>query len=411
MNKRNFPTPEAFKSALAPMPPEFERQTREMLLALREETEERPMKKKLSASLVLAMALVLVTCFTALALSIWRDDAEQLVQMQSDIGYFDEWDLASKLKLLSLMEKNGVEMDAALLAAAQDEAAPDQERQNAADAIIAGRYGINGRTDTVTAVGILETELGADFYDWSIEDMAWFCQLEMKFTNASPDAEVFTLPQEGELTQEQALQKAKEALKNILNIDIDSTPYEKLQVQYVVYPYMGPPMNQPEWRFTWLYEDDSEEMVYISSTGEINWMNHADIESPDEKWAKAKAARRAELEERVGPDTKWSLEDWVYYDPNYYCLPTEDDITPEQAIQIAQEALMKEQGFTQADLDSREASLKMRLSYVTPEGKWQYIYSVTFTPKETSDGTWDSYVTIYSDSGEVQRTYFKRPNG
>ena len=411
MNKRNFPTPEAFKSALAPMPPEFERQTREMLLALREETEERPMKKKLSASLVLAMALVLVTCFTALALSIWRDDAEQLVQMQSDIGYFDEWDLASKLKLLSLMEKNGVEMDAALLAAAQDEAAPDQERQNATDAIIAGRYGINGRTDTVTAVGILETELGADFYDWSIEDMAWFCQLEMKFTNASPDAEVFTLPQEGELTQEQALQKAKEALKNILNIDIDSTPYEKLQVQYVVYPYMGPPMNQPEWRFTWLYEDGSEEMVYISSTGEINWMNHADIESPDEKWAKAKAARRAELEERVGPDTKWSLEDWVYYDPNYYRLPTEDDITPEQAIQIAQEALMKEQGFTQADLDSREASLKMRLSYVTPEGKWQYIYSVTFTPKETSDGTWDSYVTIYSDSGEVQRTYFKRPNG
>lgn len=411
MKKQNFPTPEAFKSALAPMSPEFEQQTREMLLALREKTEERPVKKKLSVSLALAILLVILTCFAALALSVWREEAEQLVQMQSDNGYFDEWNLESKLKLLSMMEKNGVEMDAELLAVVQDNAASEKDRLNAADAIIAGRYGINGRTDTVTVVGILETEFGAEFWDWPIEDMAWFSQLELQCKNASPDAEVFTLPKEGELTQEEALKKAKAALKDMRNIDIDAAPYEKLQVQYVVYPYMGPPMDQPEWRFTWLYADGSDETVHLSPSGEINWIKHTDIESPDEKWEKAMNARKAELEERVGPTTQWSLEDWAYYRPTYYRLPTQTDIAPEQVLQIAREALMKEQRLTQADLDSRETSLSLRLTHVTPQGKWQYIYCVFFTPKGIPDAAWDFYVNIYSDSGEVQRTYWKNPNG
>ncbi len=165
--------------------------------------EQRPMKKKITATLVLAAVLVLAVA-AAVAAGLVREYFESIGQMQLSSGYYDDWTLKEKLDALSLMETYGV------LTAEEAEqikeilALPEQSQEAALDALMAQKYGINGRTDTIGLQSILEKEKGPVVF-WSVEDKAWYIDLLEGLGLLSEDEEqLYVLPGDDDMTQEEA---------------------------------------------------------------------------------------------------------------------------------------------------------------------------------------------------------------
>ena len=408
MKDNHFPTQEQFRSALAPLDPEFARRTEEMLLSLAEKPEERPMKKKIPFAVALAIVLVIVSCFTALALTVWRDDLGTLFQMfypaQGSREYMEDWTLDEKLMMLDVMERNETPMDAALLRQARDDSLSVETRGQAADRIISHRYGINGRIDTITPLGIMETEMGKEFYDWSIEDMAWYSQMEWQHQVHGQDKVIHVTPREGEIAQAEALAIAREALEK-QGMSAAILEGSKLRVLYAYYPCYSAPLGEPFWSFIWLKNEYEETAaVYLTWRGSVMKISLGEHAAPEEDYYEAIAARRAEMTEKMGKQSLWRMEDWCAVDPDAYRMPTEKDIAPEEAIRIAREALKQNEGMTEADLDDRTVYTVLR-KYVDYGGVVKYEYIVRFVPRDDPRDRIDSYACLAPETGEVRLTH------
>ena len=76
----------------------------------------------------------------------------------------------------------------------------------------------------------------------------------------------------------------------------------------------------------------------------------------EQAWA-AEYLTFLELEKERGPLYTWSLDQKAEWDPEYFGLPQEGDISRETAEKTAKEKVMSEFGMTQADLDELETAV------------------------------------------------------
>ena len=116
--------------------------------------------------------------------------------------------------------------------------------------------------------------------------------------------------------------------------------------------------------------------------------------------------RRFEVQERKGKSGWWTMEDWQFIDPDRFRLPQEGDIPIDQAIQWAGEALIREQGMRSEDLNSRMPAVHIE-KYPGLGATIQYKYVVYFTPKDSSNGQFDSYADLDAETGKILRTYWR----
>lgn len=417
--KGRMPGAEALRRAFSPVTPEFAESTHSLLQALPKKRKEEPMKKKLSLALVLALILAALSGAVALALSAWREAGESLVQMEKEYGFYDEWSLENKLRLLSFMQDNQVSLDSELLQTALDPQADASAREAAVDQLIAARYGIDGRVDVVTAVSVLQTELEEEYRFWSLEDKAWFGEIERKYNGLSQDGAIPLTPGEQDLTQEQAAEKARQALEAYRQYDAaawqaleDAGARLAITYEYAPYDY-DTYRHQPTWTLDWYipdatgaYNDGPAETVMLDQTGETLYVANCGQTHPEAAEYNARYALYLEMEARLGPEYTWSLADKHVYDSRYL-LPGENELTEEEAEALARKTLLEQQLIAPEALEKLQAYPVLFFSHVTPEGRETHIYQVYFVAPGTVDNPCNCYVRLDAETGEIEATKYK----
>lgn len=417
--KGRMPDAEALRRVFSPVTPEFAESTHRLLQALPAKRKEETMKKKISLALALALILAALSGAVALALSAWREAGENLVQMEKDYGFYDEWSLENKLRLLSFMQDNQVELDSGLLQAALDEQADAKAREAAVDQLIAARYGIDGRVDVVTAVGVLQTELEEEYRFWSLEDKAWLGEIERKYNGLSQDGAISLVPGEQELTQEQAVEKARQALEAYRQYDAAAWQAledagARLAVTYEYAPYdYDSYRHQPTWTLEWYIPDETGacsdspvETVMLDQAGETLYVARCGQPHPDNTEYEAKNALYLEMEARLGPEYTWSLADRHAYDSRYL-LPGKGELTEEEAVALARKTLLERQLIAPETLEALQAYPILFFSRVSPEGKETHIYQVYFVSPGAVDNPCNCYVRLDAETGEIEAAKYK----
>ncbi len=223
----------SLRQTLPPMPEAFETRMLGVLRALPEQKKGRIMKKKLSLSFALILILSLLAA-AALALTLSRAFFEDVAVMQFENGYYDDWTLQQKLRMLSLMGEHGVTMDEEDAKHILDDKMPDNERERRLDAFMAKKYGINGRTDVIGLTSILEKELG-QYMAWSLEDKAWYSKMLLDTGLMGGDDVVNLLPEGDVISPVEAERIARETIRDAFALSPDALDEYAALLEYSVH--------------------------------------------------------------------------------------------------------------------------------------------------------------------------------
>ena len=163
------------------------------------------MRHKWKIGLALVIAMLLMTAVAG-AWSLSRDFFEKTAQLQYESGYYDDWNLEEKRGFVDIM----AEYELIDRATAKELKSRSEDEL---DVWMAGRYGINGRTDVIGLTSIAEKELGK-MVDWPNETWVWFNQIELRMGQlSSNDPNICVTPGEEAVPVEQAIEAAKEAIE------------------------------------------------------------------------------------------------------------------------------------------------------------------------------------------------------
>lgn len=367
----------ALRRAYPPMRPGFSDDMRRLVDGLPEEEKEIMMKRKVSLGLVFAILLILVTLATALALTLPRAFFEDVGKMQVESGYYDDWTLKEKLDMLALMEEYGVALGADVAKAARDTSVDEAEREAALDAYMAERYGILGRTDVISLESILLVEKG-DMVYWSVEDKAWYIAFQRELGLLSKEEErVYTLPKEGDMTQEDAEAFAREVATKRLSWT------QEQQDTHTAYFACLSQFPDPEVLWEVCLIDDEGAGAYITFPAAPGAsVEEAEILNKNrDMWEEETLPVLEALVEKYGPMQEWGLEAKHEYMPDYHHLPGEGDIAPEEAREIAISAITSEHPHvTRETLE--DMSAVYTLYDAMPEGETIRTYTVNFQNKK-----------------------------
>ena len=167
----------------------------------------------------------MVITFTAFAATLlWKDAGEIVAPLEGRNGYYDNWNLEAKIELVeALVDLGELRDNADAERFLSDSSMSAKEKEALCDQIMTSYA--NGQPDTVTLLSILE-KLHGDMSTWSMEDLVWYNALLQKNDMLSDEDENYVLPFGGELTEEQAIQTAKDFL-----IAKDAQGLEKAQIE------------------------------------------------------------------------------------------------------------------------------------------------------------------------------------
>lgn len=171
-----------------------------------------PVKKKFSAAFALVMALMILTATAVAATLLWKDAGEKVAPLEGRNGYYESWDARAKAELVKTLVDLGELKDdpdaQRLLTGTMTEA----ERADLADRIMTAY--VSGTTDTVTLMSILE-KLHGPVESWSMEDRVWYNNLLAENNLLTSEDTTYALPTGEELTQQQAVDRARAFLNGM----------------------------------------------------------------------------------------------------------------------------------------------------------------------------------------------------
>ena len=173
---------------------------------------EKPRAKKISATFVVVFALIAIAVTAFAATLLWKDAGEKAASLESQNGYYDTWNLEAKTELIKALSDLGELEDNEDVDRLLNGASMSAEEKEALCDQIMTSY-VNGEPDTVTLLSILE-KLHGDMSTWSMEDKVWYNELLRQNGMLSGEDENYVLPIGSELTEEQAIQTAKDFLNS-----------------------------------------------------------------------------------------------------------------------------------------------------------------------------------------------------
>lgn len=343
---------------------------------IREQTNKgRQAQHKWRAGLVLAIALLLATAVAG-AWSLSREFFEKTAELQFESGYYDDWSLHEKRGFVDIMaEYELLDSDAARNLKTLSE--------KDLDAWMADRYGIDGRTDVIGLVSVVETELGA-MEHWSNDTWTWFNALELRIGQLSSKAPyICVIPGEEAVAPEVAIESAQKA--GALSSGMSEAAFKAAQT-YWTYEVLPKDAEREDARYfiTFEFSDGSEGHAEVYRDGTVAtvygtwttpeeyeaiewetthfdayvqlWVRYAEEHgldlSDDHRWPLEDKKALADLQEPIVKEAllanREELTPGELYQIIYgYGVPGEGVISQEEALEIASEALTEKFGLSQ----------------------------------------------------------------
>ena len=189
--------------------------------------EEKPVVKKISTSLIVALALMAITIIAFAATLLWKDAGEKVAPLESRNGYYDTWNLEAKIELVkALVDLGELKDNADAERLFNDPSMSAEEKEALCDQIMTSY--VNGEPDTVTLLSILE-KLHGDMSTWSMEDLVWYNDLLQKERHAvKPRDENYVLPVVANS------QKSKQFRQRRILIAKNAQGLEKAQIEAIM---------------------------------------------------------------------------------------------------------------------------------------------------------------------------------
>lgn len=369
----------------------------QIMSAMREE--QKVMKKKMSIGLVLAIVLLILT-IAALAASQWDAIIGFALKTEQTQGSFATWSLSDKKALIEIMRQNGINMTDL----PDYENRSDQEADELITNWIESHY--SGEVASLHYT-ILEKAKGHPD-TWSLEDKAWYSNLLLSAGMLTQGDDVNAVPSSPAVSEEKALQLSDKWL-----IETYSETQETLDLldRYTYYCYaVGVPDNH-YWYVNYRLKNSENiggtqyglkitdtvapqitEISRIPTQAEIDQRQAEDdieLQRHDE-WVQ-------QLEAEKGPRHTWSLEDKAIVFPYIYGLPTDGEISEEEAIEIAKAAVIDQLGENPTYFETHEATTFFIIN--DPEQRY---YTVNFETEKTEKKAYSVHV---SSTGEVLIIY------
>ena len=180
-------------------------------------------KKKLSVGFVL-LILVLMSSVVALAWTLSHQYFEDVAQIQFTTGYYDDWGWEEKQTMVEILKKYDL---------INADEADDMKTEEAVDAYMIERYGIDGRSDVIGLWSILETELGP-INTWSLEQKAWCTemQIEIGLLTENNDDYICELPEKDDIEPDEAIAIAKAAIIEAYELEAGALDAHQVDIAF-----------------------------------------------------------------------------------------------------------------------------------------------------------------------------------
>ena len=292
--KRYVVDKERLENMYSPMDERFARNMHAMIdtLPARRTQRRAAMKPRYAIAFALLMALLCATALAAYVVN--RGFLSDVAELHQAAGAYDDWTLEEKESIVRSMESYGVITD---MAAWNDALAipSDKKREKALDKLFSDRYGINGRTDVITASGIVEAELGLYDSEWSLEKKAAYTQLLLELDLLGYDTNIDLLPDEGDIQRDQAVEIAKAAVQEAYGYDDTTMDSYDVWVSFLLHrSEMG--AKEPYYMLEFVGSGLEYHVVSISGEGKVltSEDGYKGVSSPAENAARQAATRQAE---------------------------------------------------------------------------------------------------------------------
>lgn len=291
--KRYVVDRERLEAMYSPMDERFERNMRAMIDTLPARREQRRAAIKPRYALALALLLVVLLCATALAAYVVHSGfLSDVAELNQVAGAYDDWTLAEKESIVRSMKEYGVITDTAQWDAALA-LSSDRKREKALDELFSERYGINGRTDVITAAGIVEREIGLYDPEWTLEKKAAYTQLMLELDLLGYDTNIDFLPDESDIPQEQAMEIAKKAVQQAYGYDDAMMDSYDVWVSFLLHrSELG--VKEPYYMLEFVGAELDYHVVCVSAEGKVlsSEDGYKGVTSPQEDAARIEAEKQ-----------------------------------------------------------------------------------------------------------------------
>jgi len=363
-------------------------------------------KKKLSVGFALAIALVLAAV-TALALTL---DAyyEKTIEKEGQSGLIQTWSAADKTALVDWMVEAGIELDEANVAQLHHDGLSEDAKGALALEIIDGYY--TARDGVLTSVDIIAREKGP-MEDWSLEDKAWFSEMLAKYQPGEVSS-MNLLPTEEDITREQAIEIMYAYYEKEYGLTRDDFDESKMSVSFSEGAWDDGSRLKAWSMDVWLKSDAEHPMgISILPDGAIRHASAPYTRSWRDDWYDAFMAENFwTVEGMYRFAREWTPRaqqivsggeklphDLRYLLSKKYGLPTGSDINRDEALALAQNAILSAEGWTEEKLRLFETREAYRI-----DDPAQPVYWFVFTWSIHSQGQRDIVEALYQ-KGEIPR--------
>lgn len=202
---------------------------------------------------------------------------------------------------------------------------------------------------------------GLPFEDWSIEDKAWYGQIEETYLGKHD--RYYMLPSEGDMSKEQAISKGWKAFVEMTGLTELVMDDFLFSLGFYTIPNLDP--NQKYWDVSIRSANNARFTVTLRSPGgEYTQYSDEAVEyyrglfSSAEKWDEKSKAHETWLIEK-GPRENWSYEDRAEFSKQFgdglIVVPNVEAITQEKAEALAREAIYQKYDVKKETLDGWRA--------------------------------------------------------
>lgn len=192
--------------------------------------------KKISGILAMALALVTAVSCALAEMAEWKEIALMIAPLEHD-GYYDTWSVKDKMDLVMLLENKQELYDideVGDLLGDENAGLSDEEKNELCDTIMS-KF-INGPVSAVTLKSILEVIHGKE-NTWSMADKKWYTDVLKQYDLQGNDDKYYVLPQENELIEQKATERALNFLASVGaeyldQCQVDATLLEEQETTY-----------------------------------------------------------------------------------------------------------------------------------------------------------------------------------
>ncbi len=173
-------------------------------------------KRKMPIALVIAIVLMLSTGVVALAATLLNLHIEKAMDIGMNKGTFVEWTLEDKVALIETMNEAGIILPQDELNIITDVTSSAEEKDQAATDLLVGIY---GSEEHISHFTIASHDWGDPFL-WTLEQKEWFWET-LRAKGLYTGKIKYLLPEENDLTRNQVVQLAKQAIQDAYNLSAD----------------------------------------------------------------------------------------------------------------------------------------------------------------------------------------------